>query len=339
MPIKPPNIIRTAPPYNKNLSPRPAYSHVFVHPCVINQQPHIIYPIDLKKNSPGLYKKIKHYFIRHGHVLKEDQRVGHSGPPYKGDRRKSAPLFLFTAALLFGSVTYADIENSVNNPALLQNHQIELKLFSSKGLSDEIGSKIKQPDAMQEKIPSMSGVALSVYKQLASHYNKQATDPAYITEDLRKIAIYYSEFPEVIALLKSLENKNWQLSYSAKEWVTTAIGNRFDVERAVIHFNTRAAAQLRLNDACRENPLCIASPADAMLHELLHAHNMLVKTEEFIAQGGMNAVIYPYKQEYSVIESERKLYALMSQQDSIKRPSRHDHTGRAVTARCPTCIN
>ena len=64
----------------------------------------------------------------------------------------------------------------------------------------------------------------------------------------------------------------------------------------------------------------------------------LVSGEEFIAQGGMNNVLYPYKHEYSVIDAERELYARMSTQDKIKRPQRREHTGRIVKARCPTCI-
>ena len=111
------------------------------------------------------------------------------------------------------------------------------------------------------------------------------------------------------------------------------------VDKAIIHFNTRSAAQLRLNNGCDDNPVCIASPADALLHELLHTHSMLVKSEEFIAQGGMNNVIYPYEHEYSVIGKERKLYASMSSQDDIKRPQRREHTGRTVKANAPHVLN
>ncbi len=110
------------------------------------------------------------------------------------------------------------------------------------------------------------------------------------------------------------------------------------MDKAIIHFNTRSAAQLRLNNGCANNPICIASPADALLHELLHTHSMLVRSEEFIAQGGMNNVMYPYKHEYAVIGAERQLYASMSTQDKIKRPQRREHTGRTVKANCPTCI-
>ena len=177
-----------------------------------------------------------------------------------------------------------------------------------------------------------------IFSQLKKHYRQQATDPDYIEQDLKKIANYYSDHPEVMSLLDTLKNKNWELVYNEHDWVTVASGNIFQVEKAVIHFNTRSAAQLRLNNGCKENPICIASPADALLHELLHTHSMLVKTDEFLAQGGMSSMIYPYQHEYAVIKSERNLYAQMSQRDQTKRPHRHEHTGRIVKAHCPTCI-
>lgn len=139
-------------------------------------------------------------------------------------------------------------------------------------------------------------------------------------------------------IIEALKNKNWELSFDEHNWVTTGSGNMMQVDKAVIHFNTRSAAQLRLNNGCTDNPVCIASPADALLHELLHTHSMLVNGEEFIAQGGMNNVIYPYKHEYDVIGKERELYASMSTQDNVKRPQRREHTGRTIKANCPTCI-
>ena len=177
-----------------------------------------------------------------------------------------------------------------------------------------------------------------MFETLSERYQKQEADPDYIENDLKEIANYYSDFPESVNLIEELKNKNWTLSYDEDNWVTTGSGSMLKVDKAVIHFNTRSAAQLRLNNGCSDNPVCIASPADALLHELLHAHSMLVKSEEFIAQGGMNNVVYPYKHEYALIESERKLYAKMSVQDSVKRPQRREHTGRTVKAHCPTCI-
>ena len=160
----------------------------------------------------------------------------------------------------------------------------------------------------------------------------------YIADDLKKIADYYSQYSEVISLLQAIKNKNWSLKFDQHNWTTIASGNAFEVGKAEVHINTRSAAQLRLNDCCKENPVCIASPADALLHELLHVHAMFNDSKTFIKHGGMNQVLYPYQHERHIIKQERQLNKNMSASDGIKRPYRHSHTGRIVKANCSTCI-
>lgn len=323
---------------NKKEQDLSSFLHAYVHPCVINNQPHIVYPRGLEEKSPGLFAKLRQYYQQQGYRLKEDQRSRNSSDKYKNERRKWAPILLFTASLIFESSAYADIELEVNEASSLQqNEQIELQLISNSEIREKIKYQIKSAEkTVQVKIKSE--LARSIFDVLLGRYQKQDADPKYIIEDLKEIANYYSEFSESVALIKALKNKNWFLSYDENNWVTTASGNMLQVEKAVIHFNTRSAAQLRLNNGCADNPVCIASPADALLHELLHVHSMLVESEKFVVQGGMNNVMYPYKHEYAIIDAERNLYASMSMQDNIKRPQRREHTGRIVKAHCPTCI-
>lgn len=314
-------------------------SHAYVHPCVINNEPHIVYPRDLQEKSPHLYSKLSQHYQKQGYALKEDQRSEKYSNKYKNERKKWAPLILFTASLLFESSAFADVEVDVSESGSFQQHQnIELQLISNDFIRDKIKSRIAFVNNTEKKVKIKSTIALSIFKTLKSRYKKQKTDPNYIVNDLKEIANYYSDFPESVSLLEALRNKKWELSFDEHNWVTTGSGNMLQVDKAVIHFNTRSAAQLRLNNGCADNPVCIASPADALLHELLHTHSMLVNSEEFIAQGGMNNVIYPYKHEYAVINKERKLYSSMSTHDNIKRPQRREHTGRTVKANCPTCI-
>ncbi len=315
------------------------YSHTYVHPCVINNQPHIVYPRGLKDKSPDLFARLSQHFQKKGYTLKEDQRSASTSNKYKNQRRKWAPLLLFTASLLFESSAFAEVELEVNEATLLQPQQnIELQLISNNKVRQQIKYSINLADEEKKSVKIKSELAQFIFEELSRRYKKQETDPNYINEDLKEIANYYSEFPESVSLIKELKDKNWELSFNEHNWVTTGSGNMMQVEKAVIHFNTRSAAQLRLNNGCEGNPVCIASPADALLHELLHAHSMLVNGEEFIAQGGMNNVLYPYKHEYAVIGKERQLYARMSTQDNIKRPQRREHSGRTVKAHCPTCI-
>lgn len=319
----------------------PDFIHTYVHPCIINQQPHIVYPRGLEKKSPGLFKKLTQYYQKQGYRLKEDQRSelvqSRDASDAKYERRKWVPILLFTASLFFESSAYAEIEVHVSDSNIDQQ-QVELQLISGKDIRQRIADQVQPAIQLDHLTKIKSDLAQSLYETLIRRYKKQATDPDYITDDIKQIANYYSDFPETIALLNALKDKNWQLQFDEDNWVTTGSGNMLQVEKAVIHFNTRSAAQLRLNNRCDSNPVCIASPADALLHELLHTHSMLVKSEEFIAQGGMNNVVYPYKHEYSIIDAERELYASMSQQDKVKRPQRREHTGRMVKAHCPTCI-
>lgn len=310
---------------------------VYIHPCVINNIPHIIYPRGLSEYAPELFKQLTQYYRAQGYALKEDQRSRSIPSPRRHERRRWAPIVLFSASLFFESSAHADVEVDLHNgPA----QQVELQLVSNHGVRQQIEQQMTAITNSQITAPSSlkSDIAIKLFEILQQHYQKQPHDPAYITADLRDMANYYSEFPEVISLLESLSNKKWTLTYDEYHWVTVANGNIFQVDKAVVHFNTRSAAQLRMNNGCVDNPICIASPADALLHELLHTHSMLVETRKFISQGGMSSVLYPYKHEYGIIEEERKLYASMSHKDDVQRPQRTDHVGRLVRAHCPTCI-
>lgn len=319
------------------------FQQIHVQPCVINGKPVIVYQCGLKERSPCLFNQLSQYYTAQGYTLKEDQRTEQSNNLHRHERRRWAPIMVFTASLFFESNLYADVTLDYHNEAAPHQHQISLQMVPNKNIRNKISLQFSSPhkqasrqSAWQPHFKSI--LANDIFKILSGHYSHKESDPANIVEDLKEVANYYSDFPEVVSMLKKLDNKKWQLIFDKDNWVTVASGNLFQVDNAVIHFNLRAAAQLRLNRKCRQNPVCIASPADALLHELLHAYSMLINTEQFITQGGMSNVMYPYKHEYAVIESERKLYAMMTQQDKIKRPQRTDHVGRVVRVNCPTCI-
>jgi hypothetical protein len=313
---------------------------VYVHPCVINNQPHIVYPRGLQDQAPQLFQQLHNHFRDQGYALKEDQRSGDAEQQPHPERRRWAPILLFTTGLIFESAAFAETENETHDTTAHAQQTVELRLVASNASTNPVNElRVSLPPPKQtEPAPANAGVAGRIYAMLTQHYQKHDTDPDYILNDFKEVANYYSGFPEVIDILDSLNNKKWQLVYDERSWSTAASGNVFHVDNASVHFNTRSAAQLKFNNRCKENPVCVASPADALLHELLHTHSMLVNTKEFIAQGGMSAVLYPYKHEYAIIEAERKLYASMSRRDDIKRPQRIDHTGRLVVAQCPTCI-
>ena len=312
---------------------------VYVHPCVIDNRPHIVYPRGLAAAEPKLFQSLQRYYRGKGYALKEDRRAANATPRAMQERRRRwVPILLFTTDLLFEGAAFADTNTATPDSHAPAQRQVELLLAAS----NPHHHMLDKPDAAPHKTKRQatdSAAAGRVYDLLRRRYERRDSDPDYILADLREIADYYSGFPEIVGILDRLNDKNWRLEYNETHWLTVARGNVFQVDSASVQFNTRSAAQLKMHNHCKDNPVCIASPADALLHELLHAHSMLVNTHEFLAQGGMNTVMYPYKHEYAIIDAERKLYASMSHRDAVKRPQRVDHTGRLVKAQCPTCIN
>jgi len=317
----------------------PEQMQTYVHPCVIDQQPHIVYPRGLQQDAPDVFRQLSQYFSNMGYRLKEDQRDKSQTDSQHPRRRKWAPIILFTAGLLFESTANADVEITIDNQSVDSLHNIELSLISNKSILSDIRSQINYTSTDTKRTLQANSVAANeIYTLLNSRYQRGHGDPLYIPDDLRKMADYYSQYPEVISLLQAIKNKNWSLKFDLNNWTTIASGNAFEIEKAEVHINTRSAAQLRLNDSCKENPICIASPADALLHELLHVHAMFNESKTFITHGGMNQVLYPYQHERHIIKQERELYKKMSATDGIKRPYRHSHAGRIVKANCSTCI-
>ena len=315
-----------------------AHLQTYVHPCVINNQAHIVYPRGLEKNSPQIFKQLSHYFSNMGYKLKEDQRYKTESTAHLFKRRSWAPIILFTAGLLFESSAEADIEINIDEYSPVNQQQIELKLISNSSILSDIRARLDTSLPNIRNNSTAQNTSELLFNILNTRYQQDDNAPAYISNDLKKIAKYFSKYPEVVSLLNAIKDKNWTLTFDKDNWTTIASGNMFEIEKAEIHFNTRSAAQLRLNDSCKDNPVCIASPADALLHELLHVHSMFNDTKSFIAQGGMNNVLYPYQHERSIIKQERELYKEMSATDGIKRPYRHSHAGRIVKANCSTCI-
>ena len=317
-------------------------TQAYVHPCVIDRKPHIVYPRGLRTVQPELYNALAAYYRRRGYALKEDRRGTSPVPPALQERRRKwVPILLFTADLLFEGTALAETRRTSTSVDAHTHGQVELMLAQPHRDNQEQRA-LHAPPPPTPTLSSRAAVdavaAERIYALLRTAYEPRAGDPTYVLTDFRDIANYYSGFPEVVAMLADLANKKWRLVYDEQTWATVANGNVFEVNAVRVHFNTRSAAQLKLYNECKDNPVCIASPADALLHELLHAHSMLVNTREFIAQGGMSAVMYPYKHEYTIIDAERRLYASMSYRDAIKRPQRVDHTGRPLKAQCATCI-
>lgn len=178
-----------------------------------------------------------------------------------------------------------------------------------------------------------------IYRLLRSRWQVEAADPTTLTQDLKKMAAYYSRFPAVRDLFAQLEKHDWQLRYAPQTFTTRVSGSRLSVKSVSVYFDPRSAAQFKFHRACAEKrPYCVASPADVLLHELLHAQSVLSAPEDFLVQGGMNTQLYPYEHERHTIAREQSLYRSMTAIDHSPRPLRNEHSGRHLAVACATCV-
>jgi hypothetical protein len=163
---------------DKKEAKKPAFLHTYVHPCIINHQPHIVYPRGLLENSPRLFIKLTQFYQQQGYLIKEDQRSDKASVQAKNERRKWLPVLLFTVSLIFESSAFADVELEVNEVAAIQQYQnIELQLISNHKVRERIQLNVQQPRLMSNtKKQINSAQAESIFKVLLNRYQKQTTD-------------------------------------------------------------------------------------------------------------------------------------------------------------------
>lgn len=175
---------------------------------------------------------------------------------------------------------------------------------------------------------------------LLNHMDYPGQFPSEILEDIRILAVYYAHHPEAVRLIESIADSEWKLKYAAHTFRTNIRGSRMSVKKVEVFFDPRSAAKLKFYDGCEEHKrFCIASPADALLHELLHVQTITNDVKAFIGQGGLDTKGYPIEHERLTIMKENVLYRSMTQMDDQPRPLRSEHNGRHVLVSCVTCVN
>ena len=195
-----------------------------------------------------------------------------------------------------------------------------------------------EPAAAGTVAPSAGDLARA-QRILHQLWRQQRDDPESLASDMTQLAAYFARQPQALRLLASLEKQPLRLRYRKGEFSTDVRGSAFTVHNVTVNFDPRAAAQLLVNDHCgQQRAHCVASPADALLHELIHAKIALLETAAFIDSGAMQSLIYPHAHEREVINRERGLYAAMSRLDHHPRPQRSQHSGKVIGAACVTCI-
>lgn len=211
------------------------------------------------------------------------------------------------------------------------------------GLLAVCGSTAGEPDrgsaldAARYHHTTDAQVAGEIRAILFRHWRAASTDPAHIAADLTQLANYYARYPAAVTLFRSIDDKPWRLQYQPDRWASRARGNRLDVTSVDVIFDTRSGARLLNHPTCVRSSVCFISPADALLHELLHVQTMLFDAQHFIEVGSGGA-LYAERHETQVIGKENLLYQAMAAVDQRPRPQRRGHAGRLLPVACPLCL-
>jgi len=327
--------------------------HPFLHPCIIDGQTALVCHAQLRQLSPEAYVVLANICDKNGIHLKQDSR---SVDQHRSlNRRKNTVLVI---GFCLGMVSIPALSQDKSTETLFAKKQVTTQQVLRR---NHISAQVKQKNG--QKIISLRHVAppsaeqvLKTYKQtknlqvidphalykitrfLKQAYQYQAGDPVTIKADLSKLANYYAKYPQVIELITELSDQNILLKYKKSHWLAQALGTQNSVDQVTVYFDTRVGAQLWMHADCKANPACNITPADALLHELLHAKLMIVDSKEFIQHGGMKPTLYLFDHEKQVIEKESILYQQMSHQDGLARPIRYRHTGNLLQASCALCL-
>ena len=322
-------------------SPSERVTGYALHPCAIQGRPTLIHAAGLAEHNPAFYRALAEFARSQGYVLQPERRQHDN--PIGHERRRLIPALLITVAMhssVFARSNDAGDNGSAVSELGLYGKELPVAVAGtlSEPEADSAASRVLATPASEPDFALTSQVA-EVLAILSDHYRPNDNDPDYLESDLLEMAVYFSRYPAAVNLLREIAGSGWQLQFRENTFRTQVRGSRFRVSSAVVYFDSRAAAQLRMHRACDEKlGACIASPADALLHELLHAKAALLTPNVFIEQGGMNSVLYPYAHEQAVIAEENQLYLSMTAIDGQSRPQRHAHSGRLAAANCVTCI-
>ncbi len=300
-----------------------------LHPCTLNSQFCLVHHPDLPRVNHSLFTKLQALARKNRWRLKTDQRrSGTNSNQIDRRRRPWIPILLLSTCL---SSTAVSADDSITR----QLKALQAPTTTEHQTEHESSNPPIENIARHED-PYWSD---KIAQTLIDHWQKTNQDPPDLQADLRRMATYYSQFPDVRELLLRLEQADWTLKFSKQNYSTDIIGKRLIIESVAVNFDPSSAAQFKFQKACsRQVPYCISSPADVLLHELIHVDLALNQTELFLQQGGLSSNLYPHEHERHTIQLERLLYQAMTEIDHLPRPIRSEHVGRHVAVNCATCL-
>ncbi|HSC67860.1 MAG TPA: hypothetical protein VLC79_09230 [Cellvibrio sp.] len=297
-----------------------------LHACVIDGVPHYVHAPGLAQSDPDYFTRLTAYAARHGIRLKADRRAADES--VRDCRRKKFLSLIFLAMSMPGAGAFAD------------EGELSLNLIAPE-YSQSVAAEEAQPVSRVGKLIEQaqdSILAQRIEQILLDHLDDVEQHPPGILDDIQELARYYAHYPVAAQLIQSIADSEWKLKYAPHTFQTNIKGSRMDIDSVEVFFDPRSGAKLKFYDKCaQQKPFCVASPADALLHELLHVQTITIDKNAFIGQGGLDPWSYPAEHERLTIMKENALYRAMTLVDKQPRPLRSEHNGRHVLVSCATC--
>lgn len=343
-----------------------------LHPCFIHSDTYLIVRKGLATDFPAAYRSLCSIASKYGIHIKEDRRTKLSA--VKNEKRKKLSLFIgllmgvtmvqlapaetlftgFDNELLINATDSLDISTESQVALSDSSQNINTHLAAKKLANGKIRIGVKNMQASRQDNHNLD-LILSCFRQDSAHTttcqspedNNIDQIKTILTEHLvvdsytsmaviDDISYYYARYPEIALMLKEMAGLNWTLNISQHTWQAKAHIKYNSVKQVDIFFDPGTAAQMLFAYRCQDNPACTVSPADALLHELLHAYLML-KDPHYYARKNTHS-LYPVEHEHEVIRLENQLYNNMTKTDKLPRPNRTKHQATLIAVNCPVCV-
>lgn len=352
----------------------PEISHETLHPCFVSSDACLVTRKGLAQQFPDAYIALDSIANKYGVRVFEDRRSKDVSVVRERRKKMVLAVGLFMGLtmkqtvhaetlqqepsldLAFAAVTQIDTRHSHAGLKSIKANSLShtMSLNKSKSGKIRIGARKISRDKQEQKRldeimncfnqstaadtsctqPSITTVH-QIQSILQSHLSDKEADSGIQTA-LENMAYYYAQYPAIVSMLEEMNSLNWTLSISNKIWQARAHIEHDQVKQVDVLFDPGTAAQMLFAEGCHDNPVCTVNPADALLHELLHAWLMLKHPHEY-AEQNLHA-LYPVQHEHEVIHLENQLYSSMSQSDGLPRPHRSRHQASLIDVNCPVCI-
>lgn len=309
----------------------------WLHPCEIDGKRVLFHCPHLPQSNPTYFKQLLGLCQANNVELLADRR--NPSKPLKQQSRRKALLktVLFTCAMSAAIVDAANADNTQ-----LDEVELYLNVMHEVQTTDVTSNKFTSPVKSKglKTLAQSKGRAEYIAQVLRERWRGAPPQGSSAEQVINELSNYYGQFPNVHALFVELSGLEWTLRYGQNTFETKVRGSRMSLTDLTVTFDPLSGAQFKFNRSCAQKPeFCFASPADLLLHELLHVTGLVEGTGYSDVIAGSMAGVYPYQHEYKTIEREKALYRAMRLIDHKPRPMRNEHFGRTVQVSCSTCLH